>query len=240
MESERSVDDGQSFEDLVNAESVSKERSLSIIRRATRERTGSELTEPNQQSDNRDGIKKIAALFEGIPEPYNHSVNFQRVIVSDAGEAPDADTVEACKKLKTITEIREKWLSAHPVPPQDLIDFSVECGSPPRKLSSDSSSSANNEMFRRRLDPPYEIFDQPLPSSISNYSYRMVAGVMHVSEVKETNSCGADAAEEVADKDLPPSVFPVISFKEFVDDFNFVSGTIVVGCLRIISYFRYF
>lgn len=76
-----------------------------------------------------------AKLFEAIPEPYLYPTTFQRVVITETGEAPDADTIIACQKIKRCMDIREKWLSFHPYPPQDkkkTFDEVSECMSPPR------------------------------------------------------------------------------------------------------------
>jgi hypothetical protein len=209
--------EGQSFEDLVYSESVVKERTLARLRAAARERSESELNDA-QLSEEKISDQNITGLFEKIPEPYPHSVNYQRVMVTDPEEAPDIDTVEACKKLKLIMEIREKWLSAHPFPPQDLEQFVKEGGSPPRKRSSDSS--APHDSFRRRSVPPYDIFDLPLPESLVGLTYKMVGGVMFVRD----GSLAVETGDGVDSDDVnaSPSLFPVLSYREFVDDFNYV------------------
>lgn len=213
--------EGQSFEDLVYSESVVKERTLARLRAAARERSESELNDARQSEENLSD-QNITGLFEKIPEPYPHSVNYQRVTITDPEEAPDIDTIEACKKLKFIMEIRQKWLSAHPFPPQDLEQFAKDAGSPPRKRSSDSA--APHDSFRRRSVPPYDIFDLPLPEPLVGLTYKMVEGVMSVRD----GSVAVEAAQagdgvDSDDVNASPSLFPVLSYREFVDDFNYVS-----------------
>jgi hypothetical protein len=60
-------------------------------------------------------------LFEAIPEPYYESAEFRRVMISTIKEdIIDIDTREACKSLDKCMKIREKWMSIHPFPPQDI------------------------------------------------------------------------------------------------------------------------
>jgi hypothetical protein len=204
-----STDDLHSFEDLVHTESVIKERTLARIRNAARERSGSELDLNQNQEHSKIVLESKNVFFEGIPEPYPHSTNYQRVEITDTGEPTDVDTIEACKKLKSIMNIRNKWISAHPFPPQDVDSFEDSCGSPPRK----SSADYGGDSFRRRSVPPYEIFDQSLPDSELTLKCKMIAGVMSVMKVVD--------GESPSEQDT--SLFPVLSFKEFVDDFNYVS-----------------
>lgn len=135
-------------------------------------------------------------LFEAIPEPYWQSIDFQRVLITEANEPQEEDTKEACRLLKKSMEIREKWISAHPFPPQDISEgFEEEVVaqqlSPPRKsVHKDTpmhhhldGSIHTQPEFRRRSVPPYKIFGTQLPETIPDMKFKMVNGVMHVNYV---------------------------------------------------------
>jgi hypothetical protein len=46
--------------------------------------------------------------------------------------------------------------------------------------ASPSASMKRKQVFRRRDDPEYNIFDSAIPTAIDGYTYSMVDGVMHV------------------------------------------------------------
>ena len=57
-----------------------------------------ENQEQEEKDEVADDLRK--ALFESIPEPYPHSTNFQRVIISEAADdPPDFDTKEVNKRF---------------------------------------------------------------------------------------------------------------------------------------------
>lgn len=137
-------------------------------------------------------------LFEAIPEPYWQSTEFQRVIITEASEASEEDTKEACRVLKKAMEIRERWISAHPFPPQDISDgFEEVTMSPHRKTVKDPATAGglHPAEFRRRSVPPYKVFGTPLPETIPDMKFKMVNGVMHVNYVT--------VRDDLDDLDLP-------------------------------------
>lgn len=207
-----------SFEDLVQHESIQKERTLLRIAQARRERSGSNLSldkimerpsrvdkyskesidveegdsDDDDDDEDEDGEKDgrtkdlRKALFEAIPEPYPHTLNYQKVCITDAGDPTDYDTKDACAKLKVCMDLRDKWINAHPAPPQDLPNNS------PRELPPNSPDHPTNgktkqeASYRRRLPPTYEIFGVPLPHTMHNLQFKMVKGVVMVHNIEPT------------------------------------------------------
>lgn len=291
------VDDREiSYEDLVQHEHAQKGKALERILQAKRERSGSNLSaldrvadrtprvaiaelaldDDNSDDDDDDGeeggdganndLRK--ALFEAIPEPYPHTLNYQRVIISDAGDPLDPDTRDACKKLKQCMAIREKWIGAHPFPPQDIVKDSPsqhlpDITSPERPVRNGSKKIKGDVDYRRRLPPTYEIFDVPLPPTIGHLRFKMVAGVVWVQSVAPTPPVTNDSQGDFAvglsittesSTEIPghgqaatgqsksvfeeegsgepgvevidwsTSLYPVPSFKEYVQDYTFVSS----------------
>jgi hypothetical protein len=291
-----------SYEELVQNEHTQKGKALERIVQAKRERSNSnlqmfegrtprversikELSDDFEEGDeDGDGDGDNAdtdlrkALFEAIPEPYPHTLNYQRVIISEAGDPVDLDTKDACKKLKQCMAIREKWIGAHPFPPQDIIkNCPLEVASPERAGSKKAKGEVTN--FRRRLPPAYEVFGEPLPPTMGNLRFKMVEGVVRVQSVASGNGNGngngngaingahvdgsiglcisSESCENPDEDDLPPkftlrheegldhmmrglsvkwegessyesidwnhSLYPVPSFKEYAQDYSFVS-----------------
>jgi hypothetical protein len=147
------------------------------------------------------------------------------------GEPPDADTVFACKKLKACMALRDKYIGAHPAPPQDNDNFSSELGCITEEQGFEQVGRLQcpDASFRRRPSPHYDIFQQPLPvgNLKSKWQYHMVRGVMVVLPIEESRgalssvpSPGPSPSKD--NLDLSRSVFPVIGYKEFVEDFYFV------------------
>ena len=225
-----------SFEDLVQNESIAKERALLRISQAKRERSGSNLSldkiverptrtekyskdstddldEEDEDDDDEDDDYKDEhtkdlrkALFESIPEPYPHTLNYQRVVISDAGDPADYDTKDACAKLKACMDIRDKWINAHPFPPQDL-----ENAFPPDLAPNSPDRPANRKKgeeinYRRRLPPTYEVFGVPLPPTVHHLQFKMVKGVVMVHTVNNmadpgSSPVGLSLTTESADAD---------------------------------------
>lgn len=298
------VDDREiSYEDLVQYEHAQKGKALERILQAKRERSGSNLSSLDKipdrtprvaiaelsvdgdddddsedgEEDGEAGTDLRKALFEAIPEPYPHTLNYQRVIISDAGDPLDPDTRDACKKLKQCMAIRDKWIGAHPYPPQDVAKDSPtqqvpDIGSPERPGRNGSKKNKADVDYRRRLPPTYEIFEVPLPPTIGHLRFKMVEGVVRVQSVAPTTAAigngasgpngesavglsittessseihdpvgtaitdlgqgqakgCAEGEDEVEEIDWSTSLYPVHSFKEYVQDYNFVSRPCVV------------
>lgn len=119
-----------------------------------------------------------------------------------------------------MVKLREKWISAHPVPPQDLTKFPDRS---PTELE-------QFDEFRRRPEPPYDVFSEPLPGATSEYRLVKIGGIIYVfpnnngsqksSSLIHQSEGDAQSPVEERPKD---SLYPVGSFQEFVDDFHFVS-----------------
>lgn len=128
-------------------------------------------------------------LFGAIPEPYYQCTDFQRVHITETTEAPEQDTIDACAMLFKCMKMREKWIAAHPFPPQDVLEqFSDEImTSPYRKKTTHEHpmTKLDPAHFRRRSVPPYEIFKQELPETIPDMKFKMVKGIMHVNYVQQ-------------------------------------------------------
>jgi hypothetical protein len=179
-----------------------------------------------------DDVRK--ELFDSIPE-YPHSEDFQRVIITESSDPIDHDTILACRTLKKMIELREKWMSCHPYPPQDLdsdikkstmslagLDISAhggnqsDAGSVKRKFSDLDPST-----FRRRMPPEYNIFDAPLPPSTDKYRYEFQAGLIHIHHAAASASGSSQSIKSEPNKIA--SIFPVYTFDEFVRDFTTVN-----------------
>ncbi len=195
-------DDGDiAFDELVQTESLIKERTLKRISNANRERSLSNLGQSvhSQESDRESGGEKEdeefirltdmrKSLFEAIPEPYYESKEFRRVVITTLKEGMgDHDSKEACKLLQKCMKIREKWVTAHPFPPQDISENCFESYDGKLVKGIAMMQSVDDE-FRRRSVPPYEIFEQPLPDALRDLEYRMVRGVMIVRRIDPSTS----------------------------------------------------
>jgi hypothetical protein len=145
--SDDGVVEAASYEDLVHIESVLKERTLARIQNAVRrDRSESNLhdkpeinlTAHSRSAEDVDGAEQLTdtladvrdELFEAIPEPFYQVTDFQRVLITETrDDFLDNDTKLACEGLQACMDIREKWISEHPFPPQDLVPAEEEvCG----------------------------------------------------------------------------------------------------------------
>lgn len=213
MEYSDTATDSASYVDLVQSESLLKERTLARIQHAIkRERSDSVLTNKTkeEEEETHDNLDVREQLFESIPAPFFEITEFQRVIITEnTGDHADPDTKFACDGLRTCMDIRDKWISAHPVPPQDSSTFEEDSGSvaglssPPRK----GNEKKKPDDFRRRANRPYVVFEQSLPTfnDTETLQFKLVHGVMSV--IKNDSD------------DWDNSLYPVRSFEEFVADY---------------------
>jgi len=170
-------------------------------------------------ADETNDVRKL--LFGEYPEPYPHSTGFQRIHVTSDDSQVDNETLYACKKLKECMFLRDKWLAQHPPPPQDSSDNSTVVTSPL------SSPASKKNVFRRRLQPVYDVFNQLLPNTCTDLRYHMVRGVMvvtrddseDVSKEKHSSTVHTIGVKYHSDE----SLFPVLSFLEFMQDYRRVT-----------------
>jgi hypothetical protein len=205
-------DDAHSYDVLVRNEGVQKMGFLDNIQRTAKFRSNSELGLDNAAESPRRKISRDndnSRLFHKIPPAYPHSTSFQKVIIT-ASEQSDPDSVEACSKLKQCMELRKKWISKHPFPPQDMEDFNLDMSTAPAELSRGVSTpsfntsiapeksyrvpAASND-FRRRKDPPYNVFNTPLPPSDRSFTFKMEKGVIMVFQSEVSSSAPTSTTE---------------------------------------------
>lgn len=174
----------------------------------------SESATSNTQPSTGNDVRR--ELFEAIPEPYYHSTEFSRVVITDTNEPVDIDTKEAAKQLKNCMDIREKWIAKHPYPSQDVASGfealasvasmgqfnSLSPKSPNRKMSEGSAS--HRPEYRRRSVPPYEVFDLPLPSTEENIRFKFVDGIVFVQRLPPPSKPSTPSGIER--KEAPPLV----------------------------------
>lgn len=170
----------QEFEDSVLAEERGKAKILTTIKTAARSRGASlqNLAEfrdlertssgdfgiPVKDTDAK-GLDEVTKhLFEAIPEPYPHPIEYQKVIITETGDAADRDTISACKAIKRCMDLRTKYISAHNI-------ISAPKPTMQRTVTDD---------FSRRAQPEYNVFNRPLPPSTSDYQTFWRNGVFSV------------------------------------------------------------
>jgi hypothetical protein len=194
------------------------------------------LTPAMSPSEDPHNVDVREILFESIPEPYCEVSDFQRVRIDEV-ESSDPDSTEACRKLKKSLALRKKWMSQHPVPPQDLVvEFDGECsgtgsvdpGTPLRKKKEGDVVKPHD--YRRRFVPGYDVFARTLPAKYEKaVKFVMVDGVYTVllsTGAEQEQPGGPNAVITSPRIDVNDNLFPVLSFAEFLDDFKYVSSTI--------------
>ena len=143
-------------------------------------------------------------LFDSIPEPFIESDEYQKVIITETSDAVDEDTTFACTELKRSVLLREKYISAHPSPPQDQL--------PPfrNQLRESGVTSPKRDRhpndFRRRAVPPYDVWSEPVPGKwerADDVDFCTVQGVMHVIPKRQDGSDDNGPAEEQGTRSAP-------------------------------------
>lgn len=240
----------QYYIDHIRDEEISKERNLQRIR-IIKERSMSfedllkrSVSIESNEASNED-VDERKNLFETIPEPYFQSTSFQRIVVTEIEESADADIKDACIKLQKCKQIREKWLSNHPYPPQDNIKtFEISEMYFPQPTSTIPNDNVHPDSFRRRLVPKYNIFEGKIFGPINNKTikFKMSDGIICLFESNEDQNFDnfIEQDNELLSKvdSSIKNLYPVRSYKEFVADYNFIHQAIHSGPLVSYAYKR--
>jgi AMP deaminase len=71
-----------------------------------------------------EGVDTREILFENIPEPLPHTTQYTRLEIVEPDETNDdfdaKDSWDSCRKIQKCLDLRRKWISLHPAPPQDV------------------------------------------------------------------------------------------------------------------------
>lgn len=172
-------------------------------------------------------------FFSEIPDPYPHAKNFLRVIIKEPGDDfEDEDYERAGILLHECMALREKWIGAHPDPPQDDLSLCLSPSTSPRRTLSQGSATSKEarepHIFRRRGDAPYNPFSEVIPPKEVSYSLRMNDGVMHLYECNSLEDFDP----------LAPRAFPVPDYEEFREDYLRVMTAAFAGPVASYCYTR--
>ena len=197
----------QLFSESVLAEELRKARMLEAINVAARVRSEGDMTSLVDDHDQICSTKKRkidltdamnepdhVSLFNSY-QPYPHSKDFQRVIVTETNEPYDLDTIQACQDISKCLLLRDKWISAHPSSSEDSVQNTTSESEGVHPMNSTHGTNPQNNMnnlhLRRRQDPIYDIFGKSAPPSTEKYNYEMINGVIRVFE-RNTNIVNMD------------------------------------------------
>lgn len=160
-----------SFADRVHDESRVKTRMLEAMQQRVLQEGGGAGTPsasgetpngaPRRRGPTQDaegaGETSAAYLFEEMPEPYPHTEEYQRVIISELeGEEADPDVVRACEDLSRGLALRSKWIAltgkSHRIEEgRDELVAALQ----PRSMDVDNVRWEATPKFRRRSQPLY-------------------------------------------------------------------------------------
>uniref|UniRef100_A0A7R9YEX5 AMP deaminase n=1 Tax=Pinguiococcus pyrenoidosus TaxID=172671 RepID=A0A7R9YEX5_9STRA len=174
--------------------------------------------------------KGAARLFQGAHTPYDHSEDFQRVIITDCEEGDtDADVVSACKELRAGLKLRDKWISQGG---KNSLVVDDE-GKAIEALQSVHCSLVNGyhrcSTFHRRSEPVFEApFARELylgdASKLPDVDVRFQEGVFRVYYKEE--------GKEEKEVWTPPTV------SDFFHDFFRLRAIVTAGPVKSVAYKR--
>ena len=186
-------------------------------------------------------------FFKSIVK-YPVSTEFQRVHITKTDRPVEPDTAAASAILLDCMQLRNKWINAHPSPPQDKESIAVvSIGTPDAHRR---KGLGQDDVYRRRRDLLYDVFSSPiLPSVAHMYTTEMKQGVIRVVKLDIPSAPAAgDTNIHVSTSDGPgydanESVFTVLPFEEFVRDMYTVKKGVFFGptgsysfhCLEVLS-----
>jgi hypothetical protein len=182
-------DSWQEYEDSVLADERGKAKMLTAIKTAQRSRgtslqnlaefrelertTSGDFRIPDNDFEAKDLDEVTKHLFQAMPEPYPHPVDYQRVIITETGDSVDRDTVNACKSIKRCMDLRMKYMSAH----------NTAC----QPVKPSMQRTATDE-YRRRTQPEYDVFNRPLPPATNEYEILYNKGVFSAKKTEPADS----------------------------------------------------
>ena len=152
--------------------------------------------------------------------------------------------------LLKCTKLREKYISAHPEPPQDNMpspEFKTVMSTPSSPIKSVKNGKTH---YRRRLDPEYDVFSRPVPVPLSGISYRMIKGVFNLYrsstlpaeptllDLSSTAKFDKNLSDEVKERVVETQLYSYVSFEEFVSDFEYLRRIISTGPIKSYSFKR--
>lgn len=176
-------------------------------------------------------------LFHEIPDPYPHTKNYQRIAIVEPGDDFEGpDVMKACTLLSDCVRLREKWISVHPKPPQDEVQFIPS--RPPSPARSPGSTLDPKLKYRRRREVEYDIhFIEPL-DKIETIHYEMNDGVGYLYDIHDIQ--GYDPTKTAQEQGIDSSrrKFTVYSFDDFVQDYMIIKNASFSGPISTFSYTR--
>jgi hypothetical protein len=163
--------------------------------------------------------------------------------------------LQSCATLAKCMKLREKYQSAHPTPPQDIIPRPELKSILSTPLSPIKTNKQGKAVFRRRLDPEYDVFSRPVPSAMQGVSYSMEEGVFHSYRTTTLSRPAEPPALDLncpSPPDLGPSdpqqapttqtvteqMYSCIPFSEFVADFGYLRRMISAGPVKSYAFKR--
>ena len=188
-------------------------------------------------------------FFKSIVK-YPVSTEFQRVLITKTDRPVEPDTAAASAILLDCMQLRNKWLSAHPSPPQDKVtNAAVSIGTPDAHRR---KGLGQDDVYRRRRDLLYDIFATPILPSVSHlYTTVMRQGIISLIKLDIPSAPTATTTTAAGDTNITVTedcacgevAFAVLPFEEFVKDMNTVKKGVFFGptgsysfhCLEVLS-----
>ena len=152
--------------------------------------------------------------------------------------------MQSCDILAKCMRLREKYICAHPVPPQDIVpspELKSVLATPQSPVRQVKHGKAH---FRRRMDPEYDVFQRPVPSILTGITYSMVNGVFNVYRLVnqppefDLNSSATPAPAAEEGEATRVKVYDYVEFPEFVQDFDYLRRMISAGPVKSYSFKR--
>jgi AMP deaminase len=204
-------------ENLNKIASLVRQRSATITETAISSMDGMALDPDIDDSEHADETTAVQKEFFQRLESYPASIDFQRVHIGKTDEPVEQDVAEACVNLSKCMEIREKWVGAHPEPPQDkdvLPPVSLRTPDHIRRKRAHSmtgeatekeraaatAATKKQDSFRRRKDLPYDVFSLPVPDFYVAHEFATVMrhGVIQVVSIANTPTLGMPPTGEAS------------------------------------------
>lgn len=109
------------------------------------------------------------------------------------------------------------------------------------------STKNGKTVFRRRLDPEYDVFSRPVPGTVEGVTYAMHDGVFNVyrrpplGQGQDTDPSAlpaSNAAGSVDNDTVGKSLYDYASFNDFVADFGYLRRIINMGPVKSFAFKR--
>lgn len=144
---------------------------------------------PRRSSDLSAQDAKLKRLFNKDIAAYDEVADFQRVVITEAGDTYSNESKQVCRMLSDASNMRDKYISK--LGTDSLVHWEQAI-----QAQHQASPASPGSRLRRRKEPKYDPFTAGDPPAASNHVYRSVDGVFTWFETDEAGTPNEEPLQE--------------------------------------------